>query len=46
VPAANGAGVTGHAGRPFLGAHQIQHPNLAAVREFGVHPMFQAYLGI
>ncbi len=46
VPSANGAAVTGRPGRPFLGAHQIQHPNLAAVREFGVHPMFRAYLGI
>jgi hypothetical protein len=32
-------------GRPFLGAHQMQHPNLAAVQRFGVHPMFRAYLG-
>lgn len=32
--------------RPFLGAHQIQHLNLAAVQRFQVHPMFHAYLGI
>ncbi len=31
---------------PFLGVHQIQHLNLAAVQRFGVHPMFRAYLGI
>jgi hypothetical protein len=33
-------------GRAFVGAHQIEHPNLAAVRRFQVHPMFTAYLGI
>jgi hypothetical protein len=33
-------------GRPFFGVHQIQHANLPPAREFGVHPMFRAYLGI
>jgi hypothetical protein len=33
-------------GRSFLGRHQIQHANLAAVNSFQVHPMFRAYLGI
>jgi hypothetical protein len=32
--------------KPFLGAHQIQHLNLAAVQRFRVHPMFRCYLGI
>jgi hypothetical protein len=32
--------------RPFLGAHQIQHPNLARAQLFQVQPMFRAYLGI
>jgi hypothetical protein len=32
--------------RSFLGTHQIQHLNLAAVQCFQVHPMFRAYLGI
>jgi hypothetical protein len=30
--------------RSFLGAHQVQHVNLAAVQRFGVHPMFRAHL--
>ena len=30
----------------FLGVHQIQHLNLAAVQRFQVHPMFRAYLGV
>lgn len=46
VPSANGARASGPDGRPFLGVHQIQHANLPAAREFGVHPMFRAYLGI
>jgi hypothetical protein len=33
-------------GAPFLGAHQMQHPNLAAVQHFQVHPMFRSYLDI
>lgn len=31
--------------RSFLGSHQVQHLNLAAVRYFAVHEMFHAYLG-
>ena len=31
---------------PFVGVHQVQHLNLAAVQRFQVHPMFRAYLGI
>ncbi|HUK70030.1 MAG TPA: hypothetical protein VLW50_14970 [Streptosporangiaceae bacterium] len=30
---------------PFLGMHQVQHLNLAAVQRFQVHPMFRTYLG-
>ncbi|TDE35160.1 hypothetical protein [Actinomadura sp. 6K520] len=30
----------------FLGSHQVQHLNLAAVRRFRVHEMFHASLGI
>ena len=30
----------------FLGSHQVQHLNLAAVRRFRVHAMFHASLGI
>jgi hypothetical protein len=30
----------------FVGAHQVQHLNLAAVQSFRVHPMFRSYLGI
>jgi len=33
-------------GTPFVGAYQVQHPNLAAVRHFRVHPMFRSYLDI
>jgi hypothetical protein len=32
--------------RSFLGAHQVQHLNLAAVQHFRVHAMFHAYLGL
>ncbi|GAA1004834.1 hypothetical protein Aple_079960 [Acrocarpospora pleiomorpha] len=31
--------------RPFVGAHEVEHLNLAAVKRFQVHPMFQSYLG-
>ncbi|WP_433181843.1 P-loop ATPase, Sll1717 family [Actinoallomurus sp. CA-150999] len=30
----------------FIGVHQVQHLNLAAVQRFQVHPMFRAYLGV
>ncbi|GAA0362241.1 hypothetical protein NE235_22355 [Actinoallomurus spadix] len=30
----------------FIGVHQVQHLNLAAVQRFQVHPMFRAYLGM
>lgn len=30
----------------FLGSHQVQHLNLAAVRRFRIHDMFHASLGI
>jgi TIR domain len=33
-------------GTPFLGAHQMRHLNLGAVRDFQVHPMFRGYLDI
>jgi hypothetical protein len=36
----------GNGARPFLGPHQVQHLNLAAVQRFQVHPMFRAYLDI
>jgi hypothetical protein len=32
--------------RSFLGPHQVQHLNLAAVQRFQVHPMFRAYLSM
>ena len=32
--------------RSFLGAHQVQHLNLAAVQRFRVHAMFRAYLDL
>ncbi|GAA0371811.1 hypothetical protein GCM10009530_22460 [Microbispora corallina] len=31
---------------PFVGVHEVAHLNLAAVRRFEVHPMFQSYLGV
>lgn len=33
-------------GGRFLGSHQVQHLNLAAVQRFRVHDMFHASLGI
>ncbi len=43
---ANGSRAQRDDKRPFLGMHQVQHLNLAAVQYFQVHPMFRAYLGI
>ena len=43
---ANGTSPRQDGRRPFLGMHQVQHLNLAAVQYFQVHPMFRAYLGI
>lgn len=41
-----GSTESGNDGRgSFLGSHQVQHLNLAAVRHFAVHEMFHAYLG-
>lgn len=33
-------------GGPFLGSHQAQNLNLAAVQRFRVHDMFRASLGL
>jgi hypothetical protein len=30
----------------FLGVHQVQHLNLDSVKQFRVHPMFRAHLGM